>query len=234
VQSVTAGTLCTLAREPSGYPYGSLVTFALDAGDPAFLISELAEHTKNLHADARASLLVAESRPGDPLANGRVTLIGQCMPAPRQRREAARAAYLARHPGAEGYAGFEDFAFWCLEVSSVRYIGGYGRMSWVSLEDWRAAAADPIAPDADAILAHMNQDHADALPVYCRAFSAEREVTQAEMTHIDRLGFEMSVSTPTGRRTVRLAFAEPIADKTGARKALVALLQQARAALAGG
>ena len=38
-----------------------VVTVAFDGGDPIFLISGLAEHTKNLERDPRASLLVAES-----------------------------------------------------------------------------------------------------------------------------------------------------------------------------
>src|ERR1700692_3959480 len=61
VARISTGTLCTLALEPEGYPYGSFVTVAFDAGDPVFLISGLAEHTKNLERDPRASLLVAES-----------------------------------------------------------------------------------------------------------------------------------------------------------------------------
>jgi heme iron utilization protein len=233
VEGLSTGTLSTLAREPAGYPYGSLITFGLDAGEPVFLISELAEHTKNLRADERASLLVTESRPGDPLANGRVTLLGRCTPVPAERRQSSRAAYLARHPGAERHADFSDFGLWVLEVSSIRYIGGYGRMSWVDVAAWRAAAPDPIAPHASAIIEHMNQDHADALPVYCRAFTHVGDALAAEMTHVDRLGFELSVRTQDGVETVRIAFREPIASKTDARQALVALLKEGRAKLGG-
>ena len=78
VASISTGTLCTLATEPAGYPYGSFVTVAFEQGDPIFLISALAEHTKNLEQDPRASLLVAESGAADPLANGRVTMVGPC------------------------------------------------------------------------------------------------------------------------------------------------------------
>lgn len=229
VQGVTTGTLCTLSREPAGYPYGSLIMFSLDEHRPVFLISDLAEHTRNLKDDARSSLLVSETRPGDPLANGRVTLLGTCSPAADAER--ARAAYLAQHPSAEQYASFGDFSFWTLDVSAVRYIGGYGRMSWISPNEWMAAQADPIAPDAWAILDHMNQDHADALPLYLRAFSSVSEVLRAEMSSIDRLGFELSVTTAQGTQTVRLPFHEPIASKNDARRALVGLLREARAQL---
>jgi heme iron utilization protein len=231
VESIAVGTLCTLAREPAGHPYGSLVTFGVDAGRPVFLISELAEHTKNLHADRRASLLVAEAQVHDPLANGRVTLLGECAVVTAAEREAALRAYLGRFPDGAGYADFKDFALWALEVSSARYIGGYGRMSWVSAADWAGSEPDPIAPDAHAILEHMNEDHADALPLYCRAFSRAGEVTSARMTGIDRYGFEMSARTPEGPRPMRLAFPKPIASKADARTALVALLHEARAKL---
>src|SRR6476660_8301844 len=75
---ISTGTLCTLALEPEGYPYGSFVTVAFDEGHPIFLISGLAEHTKNLERDPRASLLLAEDGEDDPLANGRVTMLGLC------------------------------------------------------------------------------------------------------------------------------------------------------------
>ncbi len=78
VAQISTGTLCTLAIEPAGYPYGSFVTVALEKGNPIFLISALAEHTKNLEQDPRASLLVAESGCADPLANGRVTMLRPC------------------------------------------------------------------------------------------------------------------------------------------------------------
>ncbi len=229
VAQLPTGTLCTLAAEPAGYPYGSFVTVAFERGHPVFLISELAEHTQNLRKDPRASLLVAQDGADDPLANSRVTLVGDCTPAADP--EAARTAYLERHPNAGYYADFKDFHFWRLEVAAVRYIGGYGRMSWVGVEDWLAAQPDPVAPFAEGIIAHMNEDHADALPLYCRAFSRASEFSAVTMTGIDRYGFEMSAVTPDGPRPIRVAFAEPISTSDEARAALVAMLGDARAKL---
>src|SRR5687767_13790864 len=187
VAQISTGTLCTLALEPEGYPYGSFVTVAFDAGDPIFLISGLAEHTRNLERDPRASLLVAEGGAADPLANGRVTLLGPC-----RRTEgdgSARAAFFAAHPNSSYYADFRDFGFWKLQVAHVRYIGGYGRMSWISEADWRAADPDPLGPSAAGVIAHMNADHADALMLYCKAFSrATTDITAASMTGVDRYG----------------------------------------------
>ena len=109
-------------------PYGSFVTVAFDNGHPVFLISGLAEHTRNLERDPRASLLVAEAGAADPLANGRVTMVGPCTRVDGDGGS-ARAAFFAAHPHATYYAEFRDFAFWTLRVDHVRYIGGYGRMS---------------------------------------------------------------------------------------------------------
>ena len=230
VARISTGTLCTLALEPQGYPYGSFVTVAFDNGDPIFLISGLAEHTKNLERDPRASLLVAESGSADPLANGRVTMLGPCTRVEGDGGS-ARAAFFAAHPNATYYADFRDFAFWKLRVEHVRYIGGYGRMSWVSQADWQAAEPDPLGPSAAGIIAHMNGDHADAMVLYCKAFSRATEVTSARMTGVDRYGFDMSAMTPQGPRAVRLAFAKPVSTPEEVRAALISMVKDAESKL---
>ncbi len=219
------GALATL--DPGGFPHASYVTFALDGGDPVFLISKLATHTQHLLTDPRASLLVHESGAEDPLANGRATLIGRCERV--QDATAARAAFLARHPRAAYYADFGDFGFYRLVVARVRYIGGYGRMSWVEGADWHAAAPDPLATEAAGILRHMNEDHADALRLCARTFTRASEAEDVVMTGVDRHGFEMSVATPAGRRPARIAFASDVTTTTAARQALVAMVKDARA-----
>jgi hypothetical protein len=230
VARISIGTLCTLAVEPAGYPYGSFVTVALEKGNPIFLISALAEHTRNLEQDPRASLLVAESGSADPLANGRVTMLGPCMRVEGDEGS-ARAAFLAAHPSATYYADFRDFGFWKLQVDSVRYIGGYGRMSWIGKAEWEIAEPDPLGPSAAGIIAHMNADHPDAMVLYCKAFSKATGITSATMTGIDRYGFEMSAATSEGPRPVRLAFAKLVSTTEDARAALISMLKDARSRL---
>jgi putative heme iron utilization protein len=228
VSDVKTATLCTLFEE-NGTPYGSFVTFALYQGRPIFLVSELAEHTKNLHSDSRASLLVAENGHGDPLANGRVTLVGRCTKVAESDREAVREAFLTVHANASYYVDFQDFSFFQLDVEQIRYIGGYGRMSWVEHPDWYSAEPDPIAPFAHRILEHMNADHSSALLAYCQAFSKAGVVPEAKMTGIDRYGFEMSAKTEQGPRPIRVAFDAAIGDAKEARTQLVELAKRARA-----
>src|SRR5437764_12691687 len=76
VAQARAATLCTIARDPAGFPYGSLVTVAIDElGRPLLLLSTLAEHTGNLQARSDASVLLTEplGARDQPLALGRVT-----------------------------------------------------------------------------------------------------------------------------------------------------------------
>jgi putative heme iron utilization protein len=230
VAEISTGTLCTLASEPEGYPYGSLVTVAFDNETPIFLISELAEHTRNLERDSRASLLLAERGSADPLANGRVTMLGPCTRLDGDGGSAG-AAFLARHPNSRYYADFRDFAFWKLRVDSVRYIGGYGRMSWISKAEWQAAEPDPLGPAAATTIAHMNAEHADALVFYCKAFSKATEIASAIMTGIDRYGFEMSAKTEEGPRPVRVAFTKGVSTPKEARTALITMLKDAKCQL---
>jgi putative heme iron utilization protein len=142
VAGARSGALSTVARRPEGYPFGSLVTFAADPlGCPILLLSALAEHRQNLAARDEASLLVAEpnQREQDPLALPRVTLVGRCRPVEADGIEAARACFLRAHPSAAAYAAFADFAFYRLSVAAIRYVGGFGRMSWVPVGEYHAA-----------------------------------------------------------------------------------------------
>src|SRR5215212_7074814 len=71
-----SGALATL-MPGSGDPYCSLVNVATaHDGSPLLLISTLAIHTKNILADPRASLMLDECKPGDPLQGARVMLMG--------------------------------------------------------------------------------------------------------------------------------------------------------------
>jgi len=227
------GTLCTAHSEHEGHPYGSLVTFGVLDGRPVFLISALAEHTRNVRQEPRASLVVAEEGDGDALAMGRVTLVGIMEEIPEgDALQAARAAYLEANPGASYYIDFRDFSLWQLDVSSVRYIGGYGRMSWVEGPQWSSADPDPIRSVADRIIQHMNDDHEEALTLCTKAFSLAQEFEAVVMTQVDRYGFEVSVRTAEGPRPVRIAFPEEIGTAGEARVQLVALTKTARSQLA--
>jgi putative heme iron utilization protein len=225
------GALSTLAAHPAGYPFGSVVSFGLaDNGDPLFFVSLMAEHTQNALRDPRASLLVTEPVPdgADPLASGRVTLLGLLAPIDDTGREGARERYLAANPAAAYYIDFGDFSFLRLAVDHVRYVGGYGRMSWVGAAEYAAAEPDPLVGAAAGIIAHMNDDHADAQVLFCRHFAELPETVSASMTGVDRYGFDLIAVSPEHRTAVRLAFPGECTTGDEVRRAMVAMVAEAR------
>ncbi len=133
------GVLCTAHSRHGGWPFGSLAPFATtEQRDPVFLFSTIAEHTRNLLADARASLLVQDRQSLDqPLAGARATLMGSAEAPVGQARRDALACYLARFPAAAEWATAHDFAPFVLRVERVRWIRGFGSMGWVERLDWQ-------------------------------------------------------------------------------------------------
>ncbi|MEP7045503.1 MAG: DUF2470 domain-containing protein [Ilumatobacteraceae bacterium] len=233
VASAARGALSTLAADPAGYPYGSVASYALDdRGNPLFFVSLMAEHTQNAIKDPRASLLVTEPVPdgADPLASGRATLMGRLGSVSEADRSSVRDRYLEAIPSSAYYIDFGDFVFYRLTVESIRYVGGYGRMSWVDAQSYALAAADPLVGSAAGIIEHMNADHADAQVLYCRHLAGFTDTTSASMSAVDRYGFEMIAITPTGRHAVRLGFPEPCTDGNQVRVAMVAMIAVAREA----
>jgi heme iron utilization protein len=231
--TVPCGVLSTLGRNPAGTPFGSLAPFGLDSrARPVLCVSQLAEHTRNLEADPRASLLVSPSvAPGaDPLAAMRLTLVGRVERVPGDEAAAARKAHLTGNPHAAGYIDFGDFGLWRLEVESLRFVGGYGRMSWIDLDAWRSATPDPVAPVAEDAVAHLNADHADACLAMARELGRRPDAVEARVTGLDRYGLDLRVTGTRGVGRVRLGFDRPLASSGEVRAATGALVRRAREA----
>lgn len=135
LRSARHGLLSTAGLEPAGFPYGSLVQLAATSeGEPLFLISPLAQHTKNLEADPRASVFLASSGAGDPMQEPRASLIGTARALEGEAATAARERFLTVHPEAELYLGL-GFRFWALRPLEARYVGGFGAAAWVAGEE---------------------------------------------------------------------------------------------------
>jgi hypothetical protein len=233
---VRSGALATLSRKHSGYPFASVMPYALDEqGRPLVLISSMAMHTHNLEADARASLLVAQpvtqvsgQEAGDPLAAARLTLLGEARRLADPDTRQAREVYLARHPRASYWVDFDDFSFWRLDVKDVYFVGGFAAMDWVTPDDYRAARPDPLADAGPGIIDHMNKDHADALIAYARHFAREA-ADEATMIAVDRLGFRLRLRSGERLHAVRIAFPREVKSAAESRTVLIEMLGQARA-----
>ena|SRR5579862_1953398 len=223
------GSLSTLSRKQPGFPFGSVMPYALDGdGRPIFLISTMAMHTQNLHADPRASLLVTQpDASGDPLGASRVTLVGNAKTIAAAEIPAARELYLQRYANSKYWVDFEDFSFYRMEVLDVYYVGGFGVMGWVQASEYAGAEPDPLADSATGIIEHMNADHKDALVSLARSL-AGIEAQEAAMTAVDRLGFHVRLKTQDGMKGARIAFLREVRTSAEARQVLIEMVQQAR------
>lgn len=132
-------TLATTAVKGKGgvggpWPYASLVLAACDRrGNPLLLISDLADHTRNIRADARVSLLY-DGTIGldDPLTGPRVTLQGE---SEQVEDSGLMETYLGRHPSADIYAGFKDFHLFRVHPRRAHLVAGFGRIHWIGAGD---------------------------------------------------------------------------------------------------
>lgn len=215
------GVLSTISRKLAGYPFGSVVPCVTDhAARPLILISALAEHTKNIRADPRVSLLVRDDG-GDAQEGARLTLIGDALPAPAERP--MRARYLRYFPTAERLLALGDFSFFTIQPTMLRYIGGFGAIHWVPSSDY-APPSNTLAESEADIVSHMNTDHTAAMRICCRHFRQSAPVT-VTMLGIDCDGFDIRADT----QVLRFDFAQPIADASTARATLKAMVDEARA-----
>jgi len=199
-----------------------------ERGRPIFLISTMAMHTRNLQADARASLLVTEDDGGgDPLGVSRVTLLGNVLPLPAFEVAEARKLYLASYADSKYWVDFEDFSFYRMDVVDIYYVGGFGVMGWVPASEYDRSQPDPLADSMTEIIQHMHTDHKDALVLLAREF-ARIESQEATMITVDRLGFHARLKTQEGMRGARVAFLREVSNPAEARMVLVEMVQQAR------
>lgn len=222
LRSTRHGVLATHSARLTGYPFGSVAPFVLDHdGCPIILISTLAEHTRNIAADPRVSLLAFA--PADDLqAAARLTLIGDAELADKHDA-LLRARYLRYLPQAEQYFDTHDFLFHRIRINQARFIGGFGKIAWIPAAELRPPA-NQLAGQEAAILDHMNADHADNLREFCRHLHGV-DPGDATMIGIDSYGFDINADGAV----LRCDFASPITDAQGARAALVGMLKALRA-----
>ena len=227
-----AALASALARDGSGRPYASLVLSACDHdGSPVLLLSDLADHSKNLASEPKASLLFDDTAGrADPLTGPRASLLGELRPV-ADRAQAARllARYTARHPGAADYAGFADFRLYRMTVESAHLVAGFGRIHWLTGPEvlFDSAECGALAVAEAEIVGHMNADHGNALAAIATGLLGRPGPAGPGawvMTGIDPEGCDLRA----GGRRVRASFAAPVRDPEAARAALAALARKAR------
>jgi len=207
------------------WPYASLVLVALDYdATPILLISRLAEHTKNIQADDRVSLLFDATHGLDSrLTGARVSVLGH---ARASTDTTIIRRFVDRHPQAMAYASFADFAFYRVAMTRAHLVAGFGRIRWLEADELRLSlpANLPLAEEERAVVEHMNADHLDTIQLYARKLlNATDEGWR--MTGCDPEGVDLR----RGGQVLRLAFAKRADSAEAARVELVRLAKLARA-----
>lgn len=139
-QLIRTQRVASLGTLRDGAPFVSLVLFAPAVDFSAFYvhISTLARHTRDIQADPRVSLMIAQTddRAVDPQTLARISIEGLAarVPAGDPDYGIARTRYLARAPQAAFNFSLADFGLYAITPARARFVAGFGKIFNLSVE----------------------------------------------------------------------------------------------------
>ena len=156
------GVLSTVSKKYEGYPFGSFVTFISGADRSIiFYASDIAQHTINLKNNSKACITLFNLSEGDKQDSARLSLLGDVKKIDKDVEEISR-QFIEFFPESSQYSNMHDFNFYKLNISQVRWIGGFGKIAWLSSTNW-----NPIRPKwlkkEHSMIEHMNEDHSNSI-----------------------------------------------------------------------
>jgi putative heme iron utilization protein len=251
----TSGTLCTVSNYDGieGAPFGSFVDYVLDdEGNPVLLMNEMSMHTMNIVENAlngngeNVSNLVTLFT---QLANGSTASkkgqdVGRCSITCRVEKIAPtaddmdilRMRYSLTHTYADQVMDSPKFAFYRLIPEKIYYVGGFGVMAkWVDVEDYKVAAPDILAKEADEIVTKLNWEYTSDLELTAKyLLGITSEVEDIRVTNVDRLGMDLRVTCQQGTRRnklstdeFRIGFRIPVISVEDAKSEILKVFQEA-------
>lgn len=162
LREANEGVLSTISKKFDGYPFGSFTTFSTDR-DRSIIIyaSDLAQHTKNLKNNSKASLTIYNlNKKGDQQDSQRLTLLGDLKLADNQ--DDCKKRFSLFLPHSVNYHKMHDFSFYKLEINQARWIGGFGQIAWLKTANWIKHSPKWLERE-DSIIDHMNEDHSNSI-----------------------------------------------------------------------
>ena len=212
-----------------GYPFSSLVEVApLPNGDCLLLMSDLAQHSKNLKLDSKASLLLTDDANSSlAFATGRATLSGGVS---ATADAAPLELWHLAHPKSV-LGGFHDFKLYVFAAERAHVIAGFGRVGRVELSAYREAQPDLLAGALRGMVAHMNEDHRANLLDYAHALLEKPWASDAVLIGMDRYGMDLYLSNADQSEVARYSFDAPLETSAGVRPLLVSMAREARVKL---
>lgn len=188
VRTARVAAIATL--DPSGYPYSTVTNLLVEPdGTPVFYTAVLALHARNIIADDRVSLTVADLTGPDLLTVPRLTLVGRAVLVPEAEMDGLKARYVDRYAKAKLYLSLPDTRFYRIAVEGVQINGGPARnANAVTPDDLRTelAGAEALLAEAGAIIAASNAaGHADALARACDAAPGRWRIVSIDPDGVD-------------------------------------------------
>ena len=158
------GILSTVSKKHDDYPFGSFVTYVSGTSRTAYLyLSDLADHTKNLHHSPKSSLTIIKlNTVGDKQNSERLTIMGDLVPLSEDELDSCKIRYYKILPESKAYANMHDFNFYKIQIKNVRWIGGFGKIAWLDASKW-IDESPGWSKSEDSIIKHMNEDHSDTV-----------------------------------------------------------------------
>jgi len=129
-QAVMATQSCSIV----GFPMTAVVPLGVAYdGSLIMLLSDLAQHSKNINIDNRVSLLLHDDQEHNWQAAHRLSVLGYLEPLDTQSYNMPRLCrdYYALHPELHECESHPDFGFWCLRPLRFRMIVGFAQVHWL-------------------------------------------------------------------------------------------------------
>lgn len=216
--------LSTHSVAKAGYPFGSVTTYMTDAqGHPVIYISHLAQHTKNIKQDPRISLLMSTDHEHDINAGARLTILGTAQLVDIEAEPDLAEQFYLQFPESRAYQNTHDFNFYRVHTEHVRYIGGFGQIHWLNVDDFVTPEPnwlDRVVPAIE----HMNEDHTDAMVLMLKHFK-NISSDQVQLIHLLPDGCRIQVNHHDNHF---LPYESPIETAADIRGRLVDLTRLAR------
>jgi len=164
------GILSTVSKKHDDYPFGSFVTYVTGRARTAYLyLSDLADHTKNLHHSPKSSLTIIKlNTDGDKQNSERLTIMGDLVPVSENELDGCKKRYYQILPESKMYAKMHDFNFYKIQIKNVRWIGGFGKIAWLDASNWEDKLPRWSKSEVG-IIEHMNEDHSDTIVAALKA-----------------------------------------------------------------
>ena len=174
--------LSTISKKYEGYPFGSFVTYVSGWDRTIFLyLSDLADHTKNLKKNHKSCItILKKNESGDVQNSARLTLIGDLKKVPLKIYEACKDRFHNFFPESSVYEQMHDFNFYQISITQSRWIGGFGKISWLDPKNWKNVSVDWFDGEKN-MINHMNEDHSNTIQ---SALHAEHGIKDKEAVMI--------------------------------------------------